>query len=81
MITTMTIEAGQAASSFARYFYDKVQENVRKTRVDVNNVDNGKCKLIVQNINFMTKTDVEDCFSDLKLKRVFIAITWTTLVQ
>ena len=30
---------------------------------------NGKCKLIVQNRNFMTKKDVEECLLDLKIKK------------
>ena len=34
------------ANSFAKHFSDKIKLNVGKTRVDVNGVYNGKCKLI-----------------------------------
>ena len=37
--------------------------------VDSEGVYNGKCKLIVQNRNFMTRSDVEMCMSDLKNKK------------
>ena len=38
----LPIAAGQAANSFALYFSKKVNENVQKTNVDINNVYNGK---------------------------------------
>ena len=40
-----------------------------KTNVGVNNVYNGKCKLIVQSRNFMTMSDVKECLADLNTKK------------
>ena len=39
------------------------------TELYVNGVYNGKCKLIVQNRNFMTESDVRECIKDLKNKK------------
>ena len=36
---------------------------------DRNGVYNGKCKLLVQNRNFMMKNDVEQCMADLNSKK------------
>ena len=40
------------------------------TVVDSSGVYNGKCKLVVQNRNFMLKSDVELCMVDLKIKNL-----------
>ena len=40
-----------------------------RARVNVNGVYNGKCKLIVQNRNFMTENDVGICLGELKNKK------------
>ena len=64
-----SIAEGQGANSFAKYFSEKIKGNFNKTSIDVNDVYNGQCKLIVQNGNFMTPSDLKECFSDLKLKR------------
>ena len=50
----LPVAPGQAASLFAGYFATKVRENVSRTVIDLDNVYNGKCKLIVQNCDFMT---------------------------
>ena len=47
------ITEGKAAESFARFFYDKIKSNVIKTTINPDTVYNGKCKLIVQNRNFI----------------------------
>ena len=57
---------GNVAGSFATHFNDKIKSNVLKSKVNVGGVYNGSCKLIVQNRNFMTVTDVECCFKELK---------------
>ena len=44
-----TVVAGEAANSFAKFFHEKVAANVAKSKVVINDVYNGKCKLIVQN--------------------------------
>ena len=41
--------AGEAANCFAKFFHEKVAANVAKSKVVINDVYNGKCKLIVQN--------------------------------
>ena len=64
------IADGRAADSFAKHFHEKVKLNVAKTKVVVNNVYNGKCKLIVQNRNFMTEKDVTECLNDLNIKKM-----------
>ena len=46
------VAADGIASSFAAHFNEKVTLNVRKTKV-CPNVYNGKCKMLVQNRNFM----------------------------
>ena len=40
-----------------------------KTRVNAAGVYNGKCKIIVQNRNFMTVTDVNACLNELNNKK------------
>ena len=57
------------ANSFAKHFYQKIKLNVNKTKIDSNAVYNGKRKLLVQNRNFMKKSDVMDCISDLPNKK------------
>ena len=42
--------------------------NVNKTKVDPN-VYNGRCKMLVQNHNFMSKKDVEECMDTLVNKK------------
>ena len=63
------VAEGCAAESFGSYFSSKIKLNVSKAKVVSNRVYNGKCKLLVQNRNFMTKNDVELCMSDLKNKK------------
>ena len=52
-----------------QHFHEKVKLYVAKTKVVINNVYNGKCKLIVQNRNFMTEKDVTECLNDLPIKK------------
>ena len=40
-----------------------------RARVNVDGVYNGKCKLIVQNRNFMTENDVRICLGKLNNKK------------
>ena len=54
------VPVSDVANSFAKHFHDKILLNVNKTNVNANNVYNGKCKLIVQNRNFMLKSDVKE---------------------
>ena len=57
------------ANSFPKHFHDKILLNVNKTNVNVDAVYNGKCKLIVQNQNFMLKSDVKECIMNLPNKK------------
>ncbi len=57
------------ANSFAKHFSDKIKLNISKTNVNLNAVYNGKCKLIVQNRNFMLEADVKECILDLPNKK------------
>ena len=57
------------AGAFASYFNNKVQSNVNRAIVNAGGVFNGKCKLIVQNINFMAENDVNHCLDDLNSKK------------
>ena len=61
--------AGEAANCFAKFFHEKVAANVAKSNVVINDVYNGKCKLIVQNRNFMNITSVKECMSTLNQKK------------
>ena len=45
--------------------------NVGKANIDRNVVYNDKCKLIVQNRNFMEKPDVTECMNVLTNDRLF----------
>ena len=63
------IAAGRTADSFAKHFHNKVRLNVAKTKVDVSNVYHSKCRLIVQNRNFMTAKDVAECLNNLSVKK------------
>ena len=65
----MPIAEGGSAGSFGSYFSQKIATNVAMTNVDTNGVYNGKCKLIVQNRNFMERSDVEECMKELKNKK------------
>ena len=62
------VAAGDIAGSFAAHFNGKVVSTVQKTKVD-QNVYNGKCKLIVQNSNFMKIDDVKECMNLLITKK------------
>ena len=42
---------------------------MKRTKVNASGVYNGNCKLIVQDRNFMTESDLEICFKELKNKR------------
>ena len=57
---------GRAAASFGTHFSDKIKLNVNKSKIDHENVYNGKPKLIVQNRNFMTRNDVGECMKDCR---------------
>ena len=57
------------AGAFGNYFFNKIKSNVSKSSINVNGVYNGKCKIIVQNRNFMTENDVKLCLSELKNKK------------
>ena len=63
------VPVGGAANSFANYFSEKIRTNSSKTKVDFEGVYNGKCKLIVQDRNFMRVTDVKECIMNLPNKK------------
>ena len=63
------VAGGDVANSFAKHFSEKIKLNVSKARVNLNGVYNGKCKIIVQNRNFMQKSDVSKCLNDLTNKK------------
>ena len=63
------VAEGDVADAFAKHFDEKIKMNVNKTKVDPNLVYNGKCKLIVQDRNFMMESDVKECITDLKNKK------------
>ena len=56
------------ANAFATFFNEKIKSHVANTSV-CPNVYNGKNKIIVQNRNFMQKSDVKECMISLKSKR------------
>ena len=62
------VAGGDIADSYAGYFSKKVTSNVKKTKVDPN-VYNGKCKMLVQDRNFMTINDIDECLKSLSNKR------------
>ena len=63
------VNPSEVAGAFAKHFSDKVKLNVAKTRIDTRGVYNGKNKIIVQNRDFMTETDVIICMNELKNKK------------
>ena len=63
------VEPTDVAGAFARHFSQKVNSNVSKARVNAGGVYNGKCKLIVQNRNFMSLNDVKICLDELNNKK------------
>ena len=65
----MPVAGGDVANSFAKHFHEKIKANVNKSRIVPNNVYNGKCKLIVQNRDFMQRSDVLECIRDLPNKK------------
>ena len=71
------VACGDVANSFARHFSEKIKLNVSKTSVNLNIVYNGKCKLIVQNRNFMQKSDVKKRLYDLSNKNHSTSKLWT----
>ena len=56
------------AQKFVEFFSGKVEDHVKSSIID-NHVYNGKCRLIVANRNFMTKSDVKECMLSLKNKK------------
>ena len=56
------------ANSFALHFSKKVTSNVKKTKINPN-VYNGKCKMLVQDRNFMKTDDVFECMETLVNKK------------
>ena len=65
----VAVGPGGAAGAFAKHFYEKIRTNVSRTKVDANVVYNGKCKIIVQNRNFMSENNVKTCLNELKNKK------------
>ena len=61
------VAEGLVAQSFGSYFSSKIKFN--NAHIDVNEIYNGKNKMIVQDRNFMTRKDVELCMSDLNNKK------------
>ena len=43
--------------------------NISNSRVNLNGMYNGKCKLIVQNMNFNAEVDIKECIIDLPNKK------------
>ena len=64
MVGGVPVLGSTFANSFATYFHDKVELNSRKAKVSTT-VHNGKCQLIVTDINFMTPDDVKYCLFGL----------------
>ena len=62
----VSVKPGCAADSFAAHFHEKIRLNSFKVKINMVGVYNGKCKLIVQNRNFMTAVDVKCCLDELK---------------
>ena len=62
----VSVTPGCAADSFAAHFHEKIRLNSFKVKINMVGVYNGKCKLIVQNRNFMTAVDVKCCLDELK---------------
>ena len=62
------VQSNSRAQCFAEYFCGKVLDHVNKSNIK-NDTYNGKCKLIVANRDFMTKSDVWECMSQLKNKK------------
>ena len=56
--------------AFAGYFSRFFLITVKKARVNSNEVYNGKCRLIVQNRNFMKESNVKECFLELSCKKI-----------
>ena len=55
------VAEGLTVDAFAGYLCQKFLITVKKARVNSNEVYNGKCKLIVQNRNFMKESNVKEC--------------------
>ena len=55
-------------NAFASFFSTKITTHLNNSTVSAT-VYNGKNKIIVQNRNFMNKTDVQECLESLKSKR------------
>ena len=66
---TNEVNPHEIASAFAKHFYEKIKSNVTRTKVNASGVYNGKCKLLVQDRNFMTENDVRICMNELKNKK------------
>ena len=56
------------ANAFASFFSKKIKTNSDMASIK-DNVYNGKCRLIVQNRNFMSANDVEICLNELSSKK------------
>ena len=58
----------EIANAFGKFFSTKVNTLLANSKIEPG-VYNGKNKLIVQNRNFMTKTDIRECIYSIKSKR------------
>ena len=64
----LPIAAHEIPNAFANFFNDKITAHVNNVTVS-RNVYNGKNKIIVQNRNFMLRSDIKECLVSLKNKR------------
>ena len=64
----VNVPPADIANAFASFFSKKIKTNSDMASIK-DNVYNGKCRLIVQNRNFMSANDVEICLNELSSKK------------
>ena len=69
-VAGLPVAVDERAQKFADFFHQKVKNNVELSNINPSSVYNGKCKMIVQNQNFMTKKDVKECMMSLNNKKM-----------
>ena len=56
-LTTDGLPLATILNCFAKHFHEQIKSIANKTRVNIDGVYNGKCKLVVQNRNLVQKND------------------------
>ena len=61
------VEGSGISDCFATFFEEKIKSIIEKVVID-DDIYNGKVKIVADNLDFMTKSDIISCIKMLKVK-------------